>query len=137
MTSERTISLLSKLVSIDTTSTEKKNFEKMADLLVEESRRMKLTAEKRTDKRRIPHVLVSVPGAPKKAKKVIFVTHYDVVPAGEEWDFDPFKPFVRDDKLYGRGAADNKSNIVAALVAFHEVLEENLQLKVNPVLAVA
>jgi len=137
LTSERAVSLLSKLVSIDTTSTERKNFEKMADILVEESQRMNLTAEKRTDKRGIPHVLVSVPGAPKKAKKVIFVTHYDIVPAGEGWDFDPFKPFVRDGKLYGRGAADNKSNIVAALVAFHEVLEENLQLKVNPVLAVA
>ncbi len=32
--------------------------------------------------------------------------HTDVVPVdGQDWSSDPFKPEVRDGKLYGRGAA--------------------------------
>ena len=136
MSSEE-VNLLSKLVSIDTTSTERKNYETFADLLMEETQKRGLTAEKVVDKKGIPHIIVTIPTAPKKAKKVVFITHYDVVPAGEGWDFDPFKPFVKDGRLYGRGAADNKSNIVAAVTAFHEALKEKLPLKVYPILAVA
>lgn len=131
------VNLLSKLVSIDTTSTERKNYGEITTLLVEEARKLGLTAEKVVDKKAIPHVIIKIPGAPEKAKKVVFITHYDVVPAGEDWDCDPFKPFVKDSKLYGRGAADNKSNIVAAIAAFSEVSKEKLPLKVYPVLAVA
>lgn len=131
------VNLLSKLVSIDTTSTERKNYEETANLLVEEARKLGLAAEKIVDKKGIPQVLITVPGAPEKAKKVVFITHYDVVPAGEGWDFDPFKPFVKNGKLYGRGAADNKSNIAAAMAAFSETVKEKLPLKIYPVLAVA
>src|SRR6201985_1198386 len=38
--------------------------------------------------------------------------HTDVVPVdGQDWSSDPFKPEVRDDKLFGRGASDMKGFI--------------------------
>lgn len=131
------IDLLSKLVAIDTTSTERRGYEEIANLLVDEAKRLGLKAERIVDKNGIPQILITIPNAPEKAKKVVFITHYDVVPAGEGWDFNPFKPFVKDDKLYGRGAADNKSNIAAAIIAFSEAVKEKLSLKIHPVLAVA
>jgi len=129
--------LLCKLVAIDTDSTQRKNYDRIANLLISEAERVGLKAEKVIDEKGIPHVLVGFSNAPADAKKIVFLTHYDVVPAGEGWDFDPFKPFIKNGKLFGRGAADDKSNIVAALAAFKEVLEEKLPLKVNPVLIVA
>ena len=129
--------LLCKLVAIDTDSTQRKNYDRIADLLISEAERVGLKAEKVIDEKGIPHILVGFSNAPADAKKIVFLTHYDVVPAGEGWDFDPFKPFIKNGKLFGRGAADDKSNIVAALAAFKEVLEEKLPLKVNPVLIVA
>jgi succinyl-diaminopimelate desuccinylase len=131
------VDLLSKLVAIDTTSTERRGYEEIATLLVKEAQSLGLKAEKIVDKKGIPQILITIPNAPEKAKKVVFITHYDVVPAGEGWDFNPFKPFVKDDKLYGRGAADNKSNIAAAITAFSEAAKEKLPLKIHPVLAVA
>lgn len=131
------IDLLLKLVAIDTTSTERRGYDEIATLLVKEAQSLGLKAEKIVDKKGIPQILITIPNAPENAKKVFFITHYDVVPAGEGWDFNPFKPFVKDDKLYGRGAADNKSNIAAAMVAFSEVVKEKLPLKINPVLVVA
>ena len=129
--------LLSKLVSIDTDSTKRKNYKEITNLLLEEARKAGLSAERVVDEKGIPHVLIRFPNAPTDAKKIVFLTHYDVVPAGEGWDFDPFRPFVKDGKLFGRGAADDKSNIVAALAAFKEILEEKLPLKANPLLVVA
>ena len=42
--------------------------------------------------------------------------HTDVVPVdGQNWSSDPFKPEIRDDKLYGRGTCDMKGFIGTAL----------------------
>ena len=53
---------------------------------------------------------------------VVFAGHTDVVPTGPltSWTSDPFKPTVRDGKLYGRGAADMKTSIAAMVVAVEE-----------------
>ena len=53
---------------------------------------------------------------------VVFAGHTDVVPTGPltSWTSDPFKPTLRDGKLYGRGAADMKTSIAAMVVAVEE-----------------
>jgi succinyl-diaminopimelate desuccinylase len=53
---------------------------------------------------------------------VVFAGHTDVVPTGPltAWTSDPFKPTLRDGKLYGRGAADMKTSIAAMVVAVQE-----------------
>ncbi|MCG8324283.1 MAG: M20/M25/M40 family metallo-hydrolase, partial [Thiotrichales bacterium] len=41
--------------------------------------------------------------------------HTDVVPTGplDDWQSDPFQPEIRNDLLYGRGAADMKGSVAA------------------------
>ena len=44
--------------------------------------------------------------------------HTDVVPAiAANWSHDPFQPEIVDDRLYGRGGADMKGGIAAAICA--------------------
>jgi succinyl-diaminopimelate desuccinylase len=43
--------------------------------------------------------------------------HLDVVPAGDGWTLDPFAGVVRDGLIYGRGTADMKAGLAAAVIA--------------------
>jgi succinyl-diaminopimelate desuccinylase len=56
-----------------------------------------------------------------------FAGHTDVVPTGpiENWQSHPFKPEIRDDMIYGRGAADMKSSIAAMVTACERFVEQN------------
>ncbi len=43
--------------------------------------------------------------------------HFDVVPPGDGWTVDPFGGLVRDGCIWGRGAADMKAGLAAAVFA--------------------
>ena len=65
-------------------------------------------------------------------RQLDILAHLDVVPAGEGWTVtEPFKPIVKDGKLYGRGTADDKGPAVAALYAMRAVKELGIPLKKN------
>ncbi len=58
-------------------------------------------------------------------KEIGIITHLDVVPSGEGWDFPPYELTVNDGLYIGRGAIDNKGPTVAALAAMHYFLKTN------------
>jgi len=58
---------------------------------------------------------------------VIIYGHYDVQPADplDLWQTPPFEPTIRGNRLYGRGAADNKGPLLANVAAVASLLEKH------------
>jgi acetylornithine deacetylase/succinyl-diaminopimelate desuccinylase-like protein len=64
---------------------------------------------------------------------IVLYGHYDVQPADpfERWTSEPFDPQVRDGRLFGRGAADNKGPTIVHMSALSRVLEKYPDLPLN------
>lgn len=59
------------------------------------------------------------------------IGHVDVVPAGDpaDWDTDPFTATVKDGKIIGRGAQDDKGPSIAALFAVKALMDAGVHFK--------
>jgi acetylornithine deacetylase/succinyl-diaminopimelate desuccinylase-like protein len=69
---------------------------------------------------------------------VLFYGHYDVMPADplDEWTSPPFEPEVRDGKVFGRGTADDKGQVMMHINAVDAWLDVHGTLPVNVVFAI-
>ena len=68
-----------------------------------------------------------------EAPKVVIYGHYDVQPPDplDLWESEPFEPDIRNGRIYGRGAADNKGPVSVYLGAVSELLAEQPNLELN------
>lgn len=75
---------------------------------------------------RTPLLFIEVPGTIDKT--ILFYGHMDKMPESEGWDegLGPWKPVLKNDRLYGRGAADDGYAALAPIIAIKALREQNL-----------
>lgn len=61
----------------------------------------------------------------RKASKVLFMGHLDVVPVSNGWNTNPFILHIDSDRAYGRGTKDCKGSVLSSLLAYKSLCEEN------------
>jgi acetylornithine deacetylase/succinyl-diaminopimelate desuccinylase-like protein len=63
----------------------------------------------------------------KSLPTILVYGHYDVQPADplNLWDSPPFEPVVKDEKIYARGACDDKGQVYMHIKAFETMMATN------------
>ena len=76
-----------------------------------------------------PVLLAERPGK-ADAPVILFYGHYDVQPADplELWTTQPFEPELRNDRVYARGASDNKGQVFAFLQGVAALLDAGVEI---------
>jgi len=68
-----------------------------------------------------------------EGRTVLIYGHFDTQPVDplELWTNDPFKPLVKDSRIYARGASDDKGNMLVSILAVEAILKSQGDLPVN------
>jgi len=115
------LNILKKIVAVNSDSITKSGYKECANVISDEAEKLGLKVEifdskaKSPDKLPRPNVVATL--NVEAPKTLLGIAHYDIVPPGEGWDYDPFKMKVDSNKAYGRGTADDKGSIAALLGA--------------------
>ena len=69
-------------------------------------------------------VYAELPHSNPNAPIILLYSHYDVQPVGDlsNWTSEPFETTVRDNRIFGRGASDDKSGIITHIGALQSIL---------------
>jgi acetylornithine deacetylase/succinyl-diaminopimelate desuccinylase-like protein len=108
-----------RIPSISTTPEHRIDIQRAADWLVTRMRDIGFSRAEVMPTAGQPVVYGEWLGAGSDAPTMLVYGHYDVQPTDpdEEWNTPPFEPTIRDNKLYARGASDNKGQHYTHLAA--------------------
>jgi len=88
---------------------------------------------------RRPNVVVTLKGSWPRAKAhreaILITPHIDTVPIGSGWTVDPLGGQIRQGKIYGRGASDDKGNLASCLAVMKSLVEDKVVLKRDVIMA--
>jgi len=122
---------LLRIPSVSADSKFKRDVRKAADFIVE---KFKIAGVDTVELCETPgHPIVYAEKIIDSSKPTILVYgHYDVQPADpyELWDAPPFEPVIKDERIYARGACDDKGQMYMHIKAF-EALVKNDELACN------
>ncbi|WP_067724961.1 dipeptidase [Oceanobacillus damuensis] len=119
--------------SISTDSNHKNDVKKAADFIVTYLNDIGFDKVEQQETDGHPLVYAEYNGAGKDAPTVLFYGHYDVQPVDpiNLWKSDPFKPEVREGRLYARGSSDDKGQVFMHLAVFEAYMKTEGEIPIN------
>jgi succinyl-diaminopimelate desuccinylase len=135
---ERLIGLTRKLLKIDS-SNPPGNEAAVADFVARDLRSIGLDIKICSFAKNRTNVVATLKGTwprAKAAREALLITpHYDTVPFGKGWKFDPLGATVHGGRIYGRGASDDKGNCAVGMEVLHSLVEDGVRLQRDIVFA--
>ena len=134
------ISDLQKLIKIPSVSARKQNLEECAKEIVAMMKRIGINSELiyfDDDQKNSAHPPLVYGEVKSKSnpngKTLLFYNHYDVQPEEPRdlWEYEPFEGKVEGNLIYGRGASDDKGELVTRLKAIEFFLKQRGDVPMN------
>ncbi|MEJ7641561.1 MAG: M20/M25/M40 family metallo-hydrolase [Candidatus Nitrosocosmicus sp.] len=130
---------LQRLIKISSVSARKQNLEECANEIVKIMKEVGIFAEliylNKNEKNEAPPIVygeIKSKSNPN-GKTILFYNHYDVQPEEplDLWEFKPFEGIVKGNKIFGRGASDDKGELITRLSAVEYFLKHTGDVPVN------
>ncbi|MGN6614288.1 MAG: M20/M25/M40 family metallo-hydrolase [Candidatus Nitrosocosmicus sp.] len=123
---------LQRLIRIPSVSAKKQNLEECAKEIVKMMKEIGISSELIYFE--IDNIATTIPplvyGEVKSksnpnGKTILFYNHYDVQPEEplDLWDYNPFEGTIKENKIFGRGASDDKGELITRLKAVEYLLK--------------
>ncbi|WP_087973384.1 dipeptidase [Oceanobacillus rekensis] len=133
---ERLLGKLNEFLAIPSVSTDsqyKDDVHSAADFIVTYLTDINFDKVEKQETNGHPLVYAEYNGAGMDAPTVLFYGHYDVQPVDpiDLWDSDPFKPEVRDGRLFARGSSDDKGQVFMHLAVFEAYMKTEGAIPIN------
>jgi len=129
---KRLITILTKLLQIDSVNPPG-NEVAVADFVARDLKSIGLNIKIYSYAKNRPNVVATLKGTwprTKAAREALLITpHYDTVPFGKGWKFDPLGAAIHKGRIYGRGASDDKGNCAVGMEALHSIVEDGIRLQ--------
>lgn len=135
---ERLIKLTQKVISINSENPPGNEYA-LAKFIEKDMRSLGLQVKTYTYAKKRPNIVATLEGSwprAKAAKEAILLTpHFDTVPIGKGWKVKPLGGEIKNGKLYGRGASDDKGNLASCMEVMRSLVEDGAQLNKDVVMA--
>ncbi len=130
---------LQRLIKISSVSARKQNLEECASEIVKIMKETGIFAElihlDKNEKNEAPPIVYGEvkSKANPNGKTILFYNHYDVQPEEplDLWESKPFEGIVKGNKIFGRGASDDKGELITRLSAVEYFLKHTGDVPVN------
>lgn len=134
----RLIQLTQKVISINSENPPG-NEGRLARFILKEMKSLGLDVKTYTYAKGRPNIVATLKGSlPRRqaAREAILLTpHFDTVPIGRGWKFNPLGGETRAGRLYGRGASDDKGNLASCMEVMRSLAEDKTRLRKDVVMA--
>lgn len=126
------IELTSKLISFPNVSPPGRNSVEVQEFIKSYLEELGFSANSWEEYPGDPNLIAVLSGKESSSCRSLIINgHVDVAEVGDVsgWSFDPFKAFVKDNRIYGRGTSDMKGGLAGALFAFKVLKDCGVELK--------
>ncbi len=134
----RLIQLTQKIISINSENPPGNEW-KLARFIADDMRSLGLQVKTYTYAARRPNIVAVLQGIlPRRQasqEAVLITPHFDTVPIGRGWKFKPLGGQIRQGRIYGRGATDDKGNLASCMEVMRSLVEDKVRLRKDVVMA--
>ena len=109
----------------------------LSKVIESEMKSLGLSVKSYTFAKARPNIIAILKGSsPKHRSKSILITpHFDTVPPGKGWKFNPFGGQIKNGRIYGRGATDDKGNLACAMEVMRSLTEDKIKFRYDIIFA--
>jgi acetylornithine deacetylase/succinyl-diaminopimelate desuccinylase family protein len=135
---KRLVSLTQKVISYNSENPPGNELA-LSKFIEEDMRSLDLEIKKYSFEKNRPNIVATLKGVlPRKeaaAQAILLTPHFDTVPYGKGWKFNPLGGTIHRGCIYGRGASDDKGNLAGCMEVMRSLVEDKVKLKKDVIMA--